>query len=423
MIALAADRCPGVRVLHQAEDGALARIRVPGGRVTAAQLRAVADAAGSGQRARRADLAREPAAARVAVPMRGRSWWRGCAAPGCCPRRSHDRVRNLLGSPLAGPERRCGVAALDRGLCADPALAALPRRFLFAVDDGSALALDPGTDVAWCPCGRVCAGAGGSAHVGRRGVRGPGAGRGARLPRRARERERVADRAGAGRGRCGGGADGPDAGGDGEHRIDARARRPPARRRPLRGHGHGAARAAGPRDRRGAGRARGRGAGLALAHAHRARRAEAEGRRCSARSKTLGLVVAPDSGWAGLSACAGVGGCAKARIDVRSAARRRPPCDRRRPRRALVGVRAALRRAARRRAIAVVATPEGIVVDRPRGRERRVGSTSEARRGGGRVISYLRDGARDLPPARSPRSAPRPTWTGSTPCSPARSCG
>src|SRR6188472_1313251 len=41
------DACPGVFAPHDAEDGALARVRLPGGAITAAALRVVADCAAS----------------------------------------------------------------------------------------------------------------------------------------------------------------------------------------------------------------------------------------------------------------------------------------------------------------------------------------------------------------------------------------
>ena len=63
-------------------------------------------------------------------------------------------MRNVLASPLAGrhPAALAAtdaiVAELDRELCSDAAFAALPGRFLFAVDDGSGLALGAHADVA-----------------------------------------------------------------------------------------------------------------------------------------------------------------------------------------------------------------------------------------------------------------------------------
>lgn len=149
----AADRCPGNLALHRAQDGWLARVRIPGGRVTAQQLGALARAAGLGN-------GLVELTSRANLQLRGLPSGAGeeLAAvmhqAGLLPSVAHDRARNVIASPLAGRHPRSRremdgvVAAIDRELCADTALVELPGRFLFAVDDGSGLALDHRADVA-----------------------------------------------------------------------------------------------------------------------------------------------------------------------------------------------------------------------------------------------------------------------------------
>ncbi|MFB9359454.1 precorrin-3B synthase [Actinoplanes nipponensis] len=144
-----ADACPGALRLHAAADGPLARVRVPGGRLTGAQLgtlRALAARWGDGcaELTSRANLQlrglREAPVAELAARLR---------AAGLLPSETHELVRNIAASPLAGG---LPLEALDRALCADPSLAELPGRFLFALDGGAG-DVAFGADVAALPRG------------------------------------------------------------------------------------------------------------------------------------------------------------------------------------------------------------------------------------------------------------------------------
>jgi precorrin-3B synthase len=147
------DACPGALQTHQAADGALARVRLPGGMITPAQLEALARAAtwfgspameltsrGNIQiRGIRGDEAAEAVADVV-------------AAAGLLPSATHERVRNIVASPLSGraggrADVRGWVYRLDAAIRAAPALADLPGRFWFGIDDGRGDVSGLGADI------------------------------------------------------------------------------------------------------------------------------------------------------------------------------------------------------------------------------------------------------------------------------------
>lgn len=117
----------------------MARVRLPGGVLTSAQIQVLAESArslGNGE---------------LELTSRGNVQLRAVSDPdafavrladaGLLPSLTHERVRNVLTSPLTG--RVGGVADLrelihdlDGALCNDAALANLPGRILFTLDDG-----------------------------------------------------------------------------------------------------------------------------------------------------------------------------------------------------------------------------------------------------------------------------------------------
>ncbi|MGX1848907.1 precorrin-3B synthase [Streptomyces sp. NPDC055299] len=147
------DACPGALRLHSAADGYLARVRLPAGDLTARQAAALADIAdrlGDGH---------------LSLTSRGNAELRGlpegCGAElaallrdaGLLPSARHERVRNILASPLAGltvntpAEVRRWARELDELLCASEPATALSGRFLFVLDDGRGELAGLGGDV------------------------------------------------------------------------------------------------------------------------------------------------------------------------------------------------------------------------------------------------------------------------------------
>ncbi|MGY0017484.1 cobalamin biosynthesis protein CobG [Streptomyces sp. cg35] len=147
------DACPGALRLHAADDGFLARVRIPGGVLGVPQARALADAA-----ARLGDGALH-LTSRGNVQLRGLR--DGCggelaeilAAAGLLPSAAHERVRNVVASPMSGLDGagfvdvRPWLTALDEALCASSVTPELSGRFLFALDDGRGDVAGLGPDV------------------------------------------------------------------------------------------------------------------------------------------------------------------------------------------------------------------------------------------------------------------------------------
>lgn len=134
------DACPGTLRLHRADDGALARVRVPGGVLSADRadaLLAVAGRFGDGE---------------LHLTSRGNVQLRGLdaecgggpaellGAAGLLPSAAHERARNIVASPLAGldgsPSVGGWLSELDGLVCGSADAAALSGRFLFALDSG-----------------------------------------------------------------------------------------------------------------------------------------------------------------------------------------------------------------------------------------------------------------------------------------------
>ncbi|WP_411119558.1 cobalamin biosynthesis protein CobG [Streptomyces sp. 058-1L] len=134
------DACPGTLRLHRADDGALARVRIPGGVLNPDQadaLRAAAEQFGDGEL---------HLTSRGNVQLRGLGTECGgeladlLTAAGLLPSAAHERARNIVASPLAGldgsPSLGPWLTELDALVCGSAPAATLSGRFLFALDDG-----------------------------------------------------------------------------------------------------------------------------------------------------------------------------------------------------------------------------------------------------------------------------------------------
>ncbi|MFF7631531.1 hypothetical protein ACFZB9_00045 [Kitasatospora sp. NPDC008050] len=135
------DACPGALRLHQADDGALARVRVPGGLLSADQALALARAAEELGDGALETTSRGNVQLRGLHPDAGAELAARLGAVDLLPSLPHDRIRNIVASPLAGldgagPALRGWVHELDALLCGSDLARQLSGRFLFALDDG-----------------------------------------------------------------------------------------------------------------------------------------------------------------------------------------------------------------------------------------------------------------------------------------------
>lgn len=147
--------CPGAYAPMQSDDGLLMRAKVVGSRVSASQLAEIAAIAadcGNGlvDLSQRAQLQLRGVTPETLPEALRRLDAIGLLAPDA----DAERVTNIVASPLAGLDPHAAFDAnalaqdLAQALISDPALRALPAKFLFAIDDGGALSVaDVGADI------------------------------------------------------------------------------------------------------------------------------------------------------------------------------------------------------------------------------------------------------------------------------------
>ena len=134
--------CPGILHAVPAKDGLLLRIRVPGGLIRSSQLRALAE------------LSAKLSDGQIEITSRANIQLRAIksrdldmavehlTSVNLLPSREHDRVRNIIASPLTGLDSaelldtRPLVHALDERITADSALLELHPKFSVALDGG-----------------------------------------------------------------------------------------------------------------------------------------------------------------------------------------------------------------------------------------------------------------------------------------------
>ncbi len=133
----------------------LVRLRLVGGRVTAGSLRSLAEVS------KRFGDGHVHVTSRANLQLRALPGSDGQLSQealvalertGLLPTRTHELVRNIMASPLSGisggrADVRPLAAALDALVCDNPALAELPARFLFVLDDGRGDLLDRACDL------------------------------------------------------------------------------------------------------------------------------------------------------------------------------------------------------------------------------------------------------------------------------------
>jgi precorrin-3B synthase len=127
--------------VHQAADGAQVRVRLPGGSITSAQLATLSGVSSEFGSGTLELTARGNVQVRTITDVTAVA--EAIASVGLLRSPTHERVRNIVASPLSGraggrADVRAWVGELDAAICAEPRLAELGGRFWFSLDDGRA---------------------------------------------------------------------------------------------------------------------------------------------------------------------------------------------------------------------------------------------------------------------------------------------